>query len=384
MIKMIDIVNITKIAKMLFNELPDFTGEYDAQYCIHNNGGVSFVVRLFSDIAGVYTIPEFTGEFTAGYINVPHKYTVLVYKFTFTKCWVPKGYYPVNTVLERDTFYDGNTLLFNTGNEYIQITHRIIKFKLEDQVVKYYSWIDVNDIPHPVIMGYKYIYDLSNFKYIELDILEMKKRDYKEFFIYVHPYEKYLANAHSLSRKYIGKNDYLTHETINYKFDYEYAIYNSCVVRLMDNTASIYRTYDGKHTEDLRKYNKFECKFKFIKCWIPKGYLLTSDGIQYNKSHDGNTLLLNIGNNDYIFICDNIYKFTLQDQIIKYYSVLNNDNIPHPIIVGDKHIYNLRNFVYTNKENLNVDVKKYKELPFTAESANTEFMEYEITEHLDT
>ena len=57
-----------------------------------------------------------------------------------------------------------------------------------------------------------------------------------------------------------------------------------------------------------------------------------------NKSFNGNTLLLELSPKKFIYIGENMYSFTIDDQIKKYYSLIGN-SIPYPILLGSKNIY---------------------------------------------
>jgi len=84
--------------------------------------------------------------------------------------------------------------------------------------------------------------------------------------------------------------------------------------------------------------------------------------INYGKKYDGNTFLLHMENNDYIFIKDNvIQKFTTpdNDKIINYYSFLLEHDTPLPIAIGEKYIY-FFNFIegYLSKSEFETIKKK--------------------------
>ena len=54
---------------------------------------------------------------------------------------------------------------------------------------------------------------------------------------------------------------------------------------------------------------------------------------------DGNTILLECENNDYIYISGfEIVKFKIEDKIIDYISLIGNNMVSFPIAVGEKYI----------------------------------------------
>ena len=83
----------------------------------------------------------------------------------------------------------------------------------------------------------------------------------------------------------------------------------------------------------------------------------------HGKKFDGNSILLNISNNKYIYICDIIQEFTSYSKIIKFVSPVGNNDVPYPYAVDDKnntYLFSenlcINNKTHNNKFNIN---KKY-------------------------
>ena len=64
-------------------------------------------------------------------------------------------------------------------------------------------------------------------------------------------------------------------------------------------------------------------------------------GSAHNSSEfDGNSLLVECKNNEYVYISGlEITKFKIDDKIIDYISLMGNNMIPHAIMIGEKHTY---------------------------------------------
>ena len=61
-----------------------------------------------------------------------------------------------------------------------------------------------------------------------------------------------------------------------------------------------------------------------------------------SSDFDGNILLLQCENNEYVFISGlEIFKFKTDDKIIDYISLMGNNMIPYAIIVGEKYTHSL-------------------------------------------
>lgn len=60
----------------------------------------------------------------------------------------------------------------------------------------------------------------------------------------------------------------------------------------------------------------------------------------YGKSFYGNTVLLHLSSNKYVFVCRKILEFTTDnDEIIDYVSPVGNSDVPYPVAMGKKYIY---------------------------------------------
>jgi len=57
------------------------------------------------------------------------------------------------------------------------------------------------------------------------------------------------------------------------------------------------------------------------------------------KEYLGNTVLLHVSGNKYIYVGSTIYEFTMEDEVEAYYSVVGNNEVPCPVLVGSKYVY---------------------------------------------
>ena len=62
------------------------------------------------------------------------------------------------------------------------------------------------------------------------------------------------------------------------------------------------------------------------------------DGSQNGKGDRGTSLLLQLEDNKYVFVGDDMYEFTTEDKIEEYYSVIGNSAVPYPVAVGEKNV----------------------------------------------
>lgn len=64
-------------------------------------------------------------------------------------------------------------------------------------------------------------------------------------------------------------------------------------------------------------------------------------GEVWDKSFKGNSILLRVANNKYIFIGWDIYSFKLEDgdTFKHYYSPMGHSSVPYPVLIGKKNSY---------------------------------------------
>lgn len=69
-----------------------------------------------------------------------------------------------------------------------------------------------------------------------------------------------------------------------------------------------------------------------------------------HSSNNGNTILLHVSGNKYIYIGYEIYEFTIEDTFEDYYSVIGNNDVPYPILLGSKYVYLMLDHKYIPRE----------------------------------
>lgn len=78
---------------------------------------------------------------------------------------------------------------------------------------------------------------------------------------------------------------------------------------------------------------------------------------QFNlpRCGQGNSILVKVRKNKYIFIGRYIYSFTTKDEIVKYFSPVINDDIPCPYAIGTKYTYLMTLEVCMRNDKLTVE-----------------------------
>lgn len=83
-------------------------------------------------------------------------------------------------------------------------------------------------------------------------------------------------------------------------------------------------------------------------------------GEDHIEGQDGNSILIQLTNTQYVYIGHIIFEFETSDQIQKYYSNLGNNDVPYPVAVGEKNAYFMLDRKYVAKENIYRNVKNAK------------------------
>ncbi len=129
------------------------------------------------------------------------------------------------------------------------------------------------------------------------------------------------------------------------KWEREYEITEGLQVLIQpDWTKKIYNEIFTKPTSN--DYSDLVNKYTFIKIFIG-----TDSNWGSNKyTSKGNTILLKLDKNKYVYIGGFIYEFETDDEITHYYSMIGPSDTPRPIAVSNGYIYFLQNQRYVNKE----------------------------------
>lgn len=102
--------------------------------------------------------------------------------------------------------------------------------------------------------------------------------------------------------------------------------------------------------------NTYKCKKIFVGQSPKCDTTLFSKG--YGKKFDGNSILLHIDSNKYVYIGDSIFEFKIDDIINEYYSPVGNNDVPYPIALGSNNIYFIIDKTYVSNEKIrNLDKK---------------------------
>lgn len=131
------------------------------------------------------------------------------------------------------------------------------------------------------------------------------------------------------------------------------------LVKISDKKIDIY-TIDFDYTcvtmndikDDIYIYDHSITGFE--KVFIGKSPLnpMTKFSGGHGPKFDGNSILVKMSKNKYIYIGSEIYSFNTTDEIIKYTSPVGNNDVPYPFATGTKRTYLMTENVYINNDDL--------------------------------
>ncbi len=64
----------------------------------------------------------------------------------------------------------------------------------------------------------------------------------------------------------------------------------------------------------------------------------------------GNSILVKFSDQKYMFVGNIIYTFNAPENILKYYSLLGNNDVPYPVAVSKNFIFMMLDQIYVNKK----------------------------------
>lgn len=158
-------------------------------YFTHDNGGVEFLVYVNTDKKSIYVYkhPKINyrrnkdeDEDESSYESLriherKHYFNELINHYQYINIWIPTAdetnEWNKNNVDDDfmyDDFADGNSILVQIDkSKYIHIGCQMYEFNLNENVLKYHSYIGPNDVPYPVIIGQNNIYFVLDYKYVD-------------------------------------------------------------------------------------------------------------------------------------------------------------------------------------------------------------------------
>ena len=119
------------------------------------------------------------------------------------------------------------------------------------------------------------------------------------------------------------------------------------------------KIYSGKRidngTDDYdenRNYNKLIKSLYVTKVYPGESpcELALESGFDCGKDSIGNSVLLHLSGNKYVFVGKEIYEFTMDDEFDAYYSAIGLNSISYPVVLGSKYVYLMLDHIYIPRD----------------------------------
>lgn len=120
---------------------------------------------------------------------------------------------------------------------------------------------------------------------------------------------------------------------------------------VVDNGIRPYRVYIDGSSISIYKGDAYDILIKKIS--VKKVYLGKGKG-----SAAGNSILLHVSGNKYIYIGHEIYEFQMEDTVDSYFSLIGNSDVPYPVLLGTEYAYFMLDRCYVPRTAFSPSMKK--------------------------
>ncbi len=129
---------------------------------------------------------------------------------------------------------------------------------------------------------------------------------------------------------------------------------------IIDNggTPFVARVTSGQIEVVSEAKNKVVLKTRYQKIFIGDNNLKEPRAAPKGK-YPGNSILIRVSADNYIYIGSEIYGFKSPDTIKEYYSPVGNSHVPYPYAVGDKYVYFMLDRIAVPKEQIDLTKDAY-------------------------
>lgn len=114
-------------------------------------------------------------------------------------------------------------------------------------------------------------------------------------------------------------------------------------VEVSGKTVEIYRGTPLNLPDGTKDYDTIDYSDLVKKLAVKEVYVGTSPCIPAADAcgafGKGNSLLLHVSGNRYIHVGSTIYEFTMDDEVDTYYSLIGNNDVPYPVLLGTQNVY---------------------------------------------
>ena len=145
---------------------------------------------------------------------------------------------------------------------------------------------------------------------------------------------------------------YKIHNNFNISFKVQVHLNNCIIYKYLNSiyipfqTIKFEKIFIGKDIRQRQGYFEYNETLNTIK------FVQTHNKYDKYKKENGNSILLKIEQNHYMYIGDKIYEFDTDDEILDYISPIGNNDVPYPYAFSGRYTY----IMLDNKKIKNIDL----------------------------
>lgn len=103
----------------------------------------------------------------------------------------------------------------------------------------------------------------------------------------------------------------------------------------------LYKQKNEQNDDDMVLYDRFKIINNYQKIFVPK---------DREYGYDGNSILIELSDNLYMYVGSEIYTFKTEEKITKYHSPIGNSDVPYPYAISTSFVYLMLEHVYFDRD----------------------------------
>lgn len=152
-----------------------------------------------------------------------------------------------------------------------------------------------------------------------------------------HPFDKYKDGYSNYLTHNNGRRPFRVYVSDDRTVIHVYKVPKNGIDLDINDNEDEYDQYS--HTQLVATYSNLK------KVFIPEG----EDAWNPATKYPGNSILVQLQNDHYIYIGNIVYSFSAPESITHYYSLVGNSDVPYPVAVGTVNAYFMLDQVYVPK-----------------------------------
>jgi len=129
------------------------------------------------------------------------------------------------------------------------------------------------------------------------------------------------------------------------------------VYDVLDNGARPYRVYvDGSTVSIYIGKQNSDYTYDYDK--LVRTIKAKEVHVGGKKSQLGNSILVHVSGNNYMYIGHEIYEFQMEDTVDTYFSIVGNSDVPYPVLLGTENAYFMLDHCYVPRSEFDPKMTK--------------------------